>query len=118
MQAPILGGPNWSLPFHISSNASDLAIGAALGQEENKKSYAIYYISKKFSSAELKYTVIEKEFLAKIFAINKFRHYITGYEVFVHTDHSTIKYLMKKPLKSGRLTRWLLLLIDQGNLML
>ena len=45
-----------------------------------------------------------------IFAINKFRHYIIGYEVFVHTDHSAIKYLMNKPLTSGRVTRWLLLL--------
>ena len=62
------------------------------------------------SSAELNYTVTEKEFLAVIFAINKFRHYIIGYEVFFHTDHSTIKYLMKKPLNSGRVTRWLLLL--------
>ena len=103
-------GPNWSPPFHISSNASDLAIGATLGQEENKKSYAIYYISKNLSSAELNYTVTEKEFLAVIFAINKFRHYITGYEVFVHIDHSAIKYLMKKPLTSSRVTRWLLLL--------
>jgi len=51
VQALVLRGPNWSLPFHISSDALDLAIGAALGQEENKQSYAIYYISKKLSSA-------------------------------------------------------------------
>ena len=62
VQAPVLRGPNWSLPFHISFDASDLAIGAALGQEENKKSYDIYYISKNLSSAELNYTVTEKEF--------------------------------------------------------
>ena len=36
-QAPILHGPQWELPFHISSDASDTAIGAVLGQEENKK---------------------------------------------------------------------------------
>lgn len=109
VQAPVLRGPNWSLPFHISSNASDIAIGAALGQEENKQFYAIYLISKNLSPAELNYTVTKKEFLAVIFSINKFRHYITGYEVFVHTDHSAIRYLMNKPLSSGRVTRWLLL---------
>ena len=103
-------GPNWSLPFHISSVASDLAIGAALGEEENKQSYAIYYISKNFSSAELNYTIIEKDFLVVIFAINKFRYYITGYEVFVRIDHSAIKYLMNKPLTRNKVTRWLLLL--------
>jgi hypothetical protein len=60
--------------------------------------------------AELNYTVTEKEFLAVIYAINKFRHYITGYPTFVHTDHSAIKYLMKKPITNARVTRWLLLL--------
>ena len=39
---------------------------------------------------KLNYTVTEKEFLAVIFAINKLCHYITDYEVFVHTDHSAI----------------------------
>eukprot|EP00253_Pinus_taeda_P013909 PITA_13909 len=43
---PILRGPDWALPFHISSDASDAAIGAVLGQEENHLPYAIYFISK------------------------------------------------------------------------
>eukprot|EP00253_Pinus_taeda_P007389 PITA_07389 len=63
--APVLRGPNWNLPFQISSDASDTAIGAVLGQEEEKNPYAIYYISKNLSSAELNYTVTEKEFLAE-----------------------------------------------------
>jgi hypothetical protein len=62
------------------------------------------------SPAELNYTVTEKEFLAVIYAINKFRHYITGYSTFVHTDHLAIKYLMNKPITNARVTRWLLLL--------
>jgi hypothetical protein len=69
-----------------------------LGQEEDHLPYAIYFISKDMSPAELNYTVTEKEFLAVIYAINKFRHYITGYSTFVHTDHSAIKYLMNKPI--------------------
>jgi hypothetical protein len=94
--APILRGLDWTLPFHISSDASDTTIGAILGQEENHLPYAIYFICKNMTPVELNYTVIEKEFLAVIYAINKFRHYITGYSTFFHTDHSTIKYLMKK----------------------
>eukprot|EP00253_Pinus_taeda_P006581 PITA_06581 len=62
---PVLRGPNWNLPFQISSDASDIAIGAVLGQEEDKKPYAIYYINKKLSSAELNYTITKKEFLAE-----------------------------------------------------
>eukprot|EP00253_Pinus_taeda_P018791 PITA_18791 len=108
--APVLRGPNWSLPFHIFTDAFDTAVGASLGQKEESCTYAIYFISKNLTPAELNYTVREKETLAIIYAVNKFRHYITGYEVFVHTDHSAIKHLMNKPITSGRVTRWLLLL--------
>jgi len=58
----------------------------------------------------LNYTVTKKEFLAVIYAINKFRHYITGYPVFLCTDHSAIKYLANKLITNGRVTHWLLLL--------
>jgi hypothetical protein len=77
--APILRGPYWALPFHISFDASDTTIGDVLGQEENHLPYAIYFISKNMNPIELNYTVTEKDFLAVIYAINKFRHYITGY---------------------------------------
>jgi hypothetical protein len=108
--APILRGPNWTLPFHISTDASDTAIVGVLGQKEDQQSYAIYFVSKNLSPTELNYTVTEKDFLAVVHAINKFHHYITGYEVFAHIDHSTIRFLMNKPITNGRVTRWLLLL--------
>eukprot|EP00253_Pinus_taeda_P005229 PITA_05229 len=60
--------------------------------------------------AELNYTFTEKEFLEVICAINKFRHYITGYPTFLHTDHAAIKYLMNKSVTNARVTRGLLLL--------
>ena len=78
---PILRGPNWALPFHISFDASDTTIGAVLGQQEGHIPYAIYYVSKNLAPAELNYTVIEKEFLAIVYAINKFRHSIIGYSL-------------------------------------
>ena len=52
----------------------------------------------------------EKEFLAIVHAVNKFRHYITGYPVVLYTDHSAIKFLANKPVTNGRVTRWLILL--------
>jgi hypothetical protein len=107
---PVLRGPNWSLPFHICTDASDTTLGVVLGQRENQMPYAIYFVSKNLSPAEVNYTVTEKELLVVVHAINKFRHYITGYQAFVHTDHSTIKFLMNKPVTNPRVTRWLLLL--------
>ena len=98
------------LPFHISSNSLDTTIGVVLGYQEGHSPYAIYYVRKNLAPAELNYTIIEKEFLAIIYAINKFRYYITGYSTFVHTDHLDIIYLVNKPIINARVTRWLLLL--------
>ena len=52
---PILRGPNWTFPFHIDTDASEKAVGAALGQLEEKIPYAIYFISKNLSEAKLNY---------------------------------------------------------------
>lgn len=108
--ALVLWGLNWDLPFQISSDASDTAIRAVLGQEEDRKPYVIYYISKNLTPTELNYTMTEKEFLAVIYAINKCRHSIIGYPVVLYTDHSIIKYLANKPITNGRVTRWLIIL--------
>jgi hypothetical protein len=106
----VLRGPNWSLPFHICTDASVTTLGAVLGQRENQMPYVIYFVSKNLSPVEVNYTVTEKELLVVVHAINKFRHYITGYQDFVHTDHSAIKFLMNKPVTNPRVTQWFLLL--------
>ena len=58
----------------------------------------------------MNYTVTEKEMLPLVHAVNKFRHYITSYEIFVLIDHSSLRYLMNKPITNGRITRWILLM--------
>ena len=61
--APILRGPDWTLPFHISTYASDMAIGVVLGQKEGQLPYSIYFINKNLSHVELNYTVTKKRIL-------------------------------------------------------
>ena len=63
---PILRGLDWYFPFHIQTDAFD-TLGGVLGQKENQSYYAIYFISKNLTPAELNYTVTEKEFLAQFF---------------------------------------------------
>ena len=60
--APILRVLEWTLPFHISTDSSDMAIGGVLGQKEGKAPYAIYFISKNMTPAELNYTFTENKF--------------------------------------------------------
>ena len=108
--APIMQAPNWSLPFELMCDASDFAIGAVLGQRKDKKPHVIYYASKTLNDAQLNYTTTEKELLAVVFALDKFRSYLVGSLVIVFTDHAALKYLLTKQDSKPRLIRWILLL--------
>ena len=108
--APIVVAPDWSFPFELMCDASDFAIGAVLGQKREKIFQVIYYASRTLNDAQLNYATTEKELLAIVFGFDKFRPYLIGNKVVVHTDHSAIKYLMTKKDAKPRLIRWVLLL--------
>ena len=91
-------------------DASDFAMGAVLGQRKEKIFRTIYYASRTFNEAQENYSTTEKEMLAVVFACEKFRQYILGSHVIIHTDHAAIKYLMSKKEAKPRLIRWVLLL--------
>ena len=110
VSAPIVVAPDWSYPFELMCDASDFAIGAVLGQKREKIFQVIYYASRTLNDAQLNYSTTEKELLAIVFAFDKFRPYLIGNKVVVHTDHSAIKYLMTKKDAKPRLIRWVLLL--------
>ena len=77
-------------------DASDWAVGAVLGQRKEKIFHSIYYASKTLNTAQINYTTTEKELLAVVFAFEKFRSYLMGTKVIIHTDHAAIKYLISK----------------------
>nr|CAN62241.1 hypothetical protein VITISV_006053 [Vitis vinifera] len=108
--APIVRAPNWQLPFEVMCDVSDFAIGVVLGQREDGKPYVIYYASKTLNEAQRNYTTTEKELLAMVFALDKFRAYLVGSFIIVFIDHSALKYLLTKQDAKARLIRWILLL--------
>ena len=108
--APIIQPPNWSQPFELMCDASDYAVGAVLGQRIDKIPHVIYYSSRTLNNAQLNYSTTEKEFLAVIFALEKFRSYLIGTKVIVFTDHAALRYLLSKKEAKPRLIRWILLL--------
>ena len=110
VEALIMAKPDWNREFEIMCDASDFAMGAVLGQKAEKVFKAIYYASKNFNEAQENYSTTEKEMPAIVFACEKFRPYILGSHVIIHTDHATIKYLMAKKKAKPRLIRWVLLL--------
>ena len=110
VEALIMAKPDWNREFEIMCDASDFAMGAVLGKKDERVFKAIYYASKTFNEAQENYSTTEKEMLAIVFACEKFRPYILGSHVVIHTDHAAIKYLMAKKEAKPRLIRWVLLL--------
>nr|GEU36370.1 reverse transcriptase domain-containing protein [Tanacetum cinerariifolium] len=76
IEAPILIAPDWDMPFELMCDASDFAIGAVLGQRQDKHFRPIYYASKTMTEAESNYTTTEKEILAVVYAFKKFQSYL------------------------------------------
>ncbi|XP_021800761.1 uncharacterized protein LOC110745017, partial [Prunus avium] len=93
--APVIMPPDWSLPFELMCDASDYAVGAVLGQRVNKVPHVIYYASRTLNDAQLNYSTTEKELLAVVFALEKFRSYLIGTKIIVFSDHAALKYLME-----------------------
>jgi hypothetical protein len=91
-------------------DASDYVVGAVLGQTKEKKHDAIAYASKTLIGPRLNYATTEKELLAIVYAIDKFRSYLVGAKVIVYTYHAALKYLLTKKDAKPRLIRWILLL--------
>nr|GEY50734.1 reverse transcriptase domain-containing protein [Tanacetum cinerariifolium] len=95
-------------PFHFSKD--DFAIGALLGQRQEKHFKPIHYASKTMTKTKSNYTTTEKEMLAVMYAIKKFQSYLIMNKSIVYTDHSSLKYFFAKKDSKERLLRWVLLL--------
>lgn len=100
--------PDYSKGFIIHTDASDLGIGGILVQGEGDEERVIAYMSQKLSSAERKYQTTERECLAVISAIEKFRAYVEGVKFTVVTDHASLLWLKNLKDPAGRLGRWAL----------
>lgn len=106
--APVLANPGYSLPFIIQTDASDTGMGAILVQGEGDAEKVVAYWSRKLSAAQRKYQTTERECLAVISAVEKFRPYIEGAKFTVITDHASLVWLRNLKDPTGRLGRWAL----------
>lgn len=75
---------------------------------EGDLDHTIYFTSRKISNAEKSYTKNEWEALTVVYLLQKFRNYLLGGPFKFFIDHSTFKYLVKKPVLEGKICIWLL----------
>ena len=107
-EAPILHLPDPHKPFVLRTDASDVGVGAVLMQMDGDQYFPVSYASRKLLPRERRYSVIERECLAVVWAIAKFHVYLYGKQFMLETDHHPLAYLATAKVSNSRVMRWAL----------
>jgi hypothetical protein len=111
--APVLAAPNFTVPFVLAVDASDVGAGAVLMQGgKDGLEHPVCFFSRKFNCHQRAYSTIEKEALALVLALQHFEVYVGGaaHPVTVYTDHNPLTFLDRMRNHNQRLMRWCLIL--------
>ena len=103
---------DWTKPFNIQCDTSDHTLAGALTQlDQAGTERPIAFFSTKLNPAQRNYAVVEKEALAAITALNKFKGWLFGAsQVIIISEHNPLLFLTQASPKSPKLTRWALAL--------
>ncbi|CAL8089328.1 unnamed protein product [Prunus armeniaca] len=108
MRAPIS-----RLPLKLYLAATNTIVGALLAQDNhNGDENPIYYVSRQLRGAETRYPKIELLCLALVYAAQRLRQYFLAHKLQLIVKFDPVRYLLTRPVLSGRLARWLLQLSE------
>lgn len=107
---PILRLAEPSRKFVLRTDASDVGLGAVLCQEFDDGIFPISYASRKLLDRERRYSVLERECLALVWAIKKFSVFLYDQDFVLQTDHQPLIYLNRTKFENNRVMRWALFL--------
>jgi hypothetical protein len=99
---PAVALPDFGIPFTLECDASGEGIGAVLMQNRHPLSYEI----QKLRGPELLYSIYDKEMLAIMHALAKFRKYLVGARFVVKSNHNSLKYLLEQRDLNERQQKW------------
>ena len=112
-KSPVLKSPDYEKPFKLIIDSSDVGTGSVLVQEASDGlDHPVSYFSKKFLKYQKNYSVVEKETLGLVLALEHFDVYLgsTPFKIKVYTDHNPLTFLRTMKNKNQRLVRWSLAL--------
>lgn len=101
--APVLALPDFTKPFVLETDASGYGVGAVLMQEGKP----IAYMSKTLCPKNQALSVYEREFLAVLMAIQKWRNYLSGHKFIIRTDQQALKHLLDQRSISPVQQKWI-----------
>ena len=109
---PVLRSPDFTKPFVLHTDASDVAIGAVLLQENSNTLHPVAYFSAKLDVHQINYSTVEKELLAIVAAVKKFECYLQPsiIPLKVYSDHNPLTFLHRNKNSNQRMLRWSLFL--------
>ena len=109
--APVLRLPNFDHQFIVTTNASDVAVGAILQQDTGMGLQPLTYASRKLQQAEVRYSAYERELLGIVWALGQWKHYFQGpYPILIQTDHAPLRHLPNQASINSRIWKWLSIL--------
>ena len=102
-----MADPNIQKPFKLYTDASDVAVGAILVQQDDKQvERPVHYVSRCFRGSEKAWSTIEKDAYAIVYALTKLRPYLYGAKFVIYTDHKPLKSLFLSEVKNTKVQRW------------
>ncbi|KAG8486695.1 hypothetical protein CXB51_020171 [Gossypium anomalum] len=112
--APVLTPPSPDKPLILYLTVFENSMGCVLGQhdESGRKERAIYYLSKKFTECETRYSPIEKLCCALIWTTRRLRQYMLYHTTWLISKLDPLKYLMESTALNRRMARWQILLSE------
>ncbi|XP_047172662.1 uncharacterized protein LOC124840622, partial [Vigna umbellata] len=111
---PVLRPPESGRPLILYLTVLDESMGCVLGQHDisGKKEYAIYYLSKRFTDCERRYSQLERTCCALAWTAHCLRQYMLNHSTWLISKMDPIKYIFEKPALTGRIARWQMLLSE------
>ena len=109
--APVLHLPDFEKQFVVTTDASDVVVGAILEQNFGSGLQPIAFASRKLNATEMRYSVYEREMLGIVWALGQWKHYFQSpHPIIIQTDHAPLRHLPNQTSVNSRVWRWISIL--------
>ncbi|KAL5562140.1 hypothetical protein UlMin_031887 [Ulmus minor] len=104
--------PEPGKPLLLYITTTNKSLGALIAQEKDGNEKPVYYLNRMIRGVECNYIPIERQCLALVYTTQQLRHYMLAHQIYLISKSNPLRYLMKNPIPSSQMTRWILSLSE------